>query len=260
MKTLLRVFLVLICAALLYSSAMYGYVWLQMRPITPLTAPSAVASLSSRPQVHMVHAVNSVARARAKDARYNGFEVDLNRVNGQLRVAHDESEFKNAVSLCDIFSAVKDPSQKTWWIDLKTHLTQADIDRLKKAVQHFSINPRRMLFETTAGETPLLLKQNGFPVLLSVIDGFNEDGGNAEKRARLNAEMQELLRQYQPFAIAGSLGKYPYLKAYFPHYNKAIYSATTVRPSLKKKFLKEAMFKDPSVLIFMQDEYTHFPF
>ena len=95
MKIISRILIVLICVALLYSSAMYGYIWLKMRPITPLTAPSAVASLSSRPQVHMVHAVNSVERARAKDAHYNGFELDLNRVNGKLRVAHDEKDFKN---------------------------------------------------------------------------------------------------------------------------------------------------------------------
>lgn len=260
MKIISRILIVLICVALLYSSAMYGYIWLKMRPITPLTAPSAVASLSSRPQVHMVHAVNSVERARAKDAHYNGFELDLNRVNGKLRVAHDEKDFKNSVTLCDIFSAVKDPSQKTWWIDLKTDLNQKDIDHLKEAASHFNISPRRMLFETAAGQTPELLNKNGFPILLSVIDGFNEDDGNSEKRAQLNAQMEELVRRYQPFAIAGSLGKYPYLKAYFPNYNKAIYSSTTVRPSLKKKFLKEAMFKDPSVLVFMQDEYTWLPF
>lgn len=260
MKIISRILIVLICVALLYSSAMYGYIWLKMRPITPQTAPSAVASLSSRPQVHMVHAVNSVERARAKDAHYNGFELDLNRVNGKLRVAHDEKDFKNSVTLCDIFSAVKDPSQKTWWIDLKTDLNQKDIDHLKEAASHFNISPRRMLFETAAGQTPELLNKNGFPILLSVIDGFNEDDGNSEKRAQLNAQMEELVRRYQPFAIAGSLGKYPYLKAYFPNYNKAIYSSTTVRPSLKKKFLKEAMFKDPSVLVFMQDEYTWLPF
>lgn len=260
MKIISRILIVLICVALLYSSAMYGYIWLKMRPITPLTAPSAVASLSSRPQVHMVHAVNSVERARAKDAHYNGFELDLNRVNGKLRVAHDEKDFKNSVTLCDIFSAVKDPSQKTWWIDLKTDLNQKDIDHLKEAASHFNISPRRMLFETAAGQTPELLNKNGFPILLSVIDGFNEDDGNSEKRAQLNAQTEELVRRYQPFAIAGSLGKYPYLKAYFPNYNKAIYSSTTVRPSLKKKFLKEAMFKDPSVLVFMQDEYTWLPF
>ncbi len=260
MKIISRILIVLICVALLYSSAMYGYIWLKMRPITPLTAPSAVASLSSRPQVHMVHAVNSVERARAKDAHYNGFELDLNRVNGKLRVAHDEKDFKNSVTLCDIFSAVKDPSQKTWWIDLKTDLNQKDIDHLKEAASHFNISPRRMLFETAAGQTPELLNKNGFPILLSVIDGFNEDDGNSEKRAQLNAQMEELVRRYQPFAIAGSLGKYPYLKAYFPNYNKAIYSSTTVRPSLKKKFLKEAMFKDPTVLVFMQDEYTWLPF
>lgn len=260
MKIISRILIVLICAALLYSTAMYGYVWLQMQPLTPLSAPSAAASLSSRPQVHMIHAVNSQDRALAKDARYEGFELDLNRVNGHLRVAHDQTHFNDSVALENIFSSVKHPEQKTWWIDLKTNLTQEDIDYLKTQAQRFNISPRRMLFETSGGDTADLLKQNGFPILLSVIDGFNEDDGNAEKRAQLNAQMEELVRRYQPFAIAGSLGKYPYLKAYFPNYNKAIYSATTVRPSLKKKFLKQAMFKDPTVLVFMQDEYTWLPF
>ena len=260
MKIFLRLLFVLLAAAVLYTAGTYGYIWNKMRPLTPLTQPSALASLSRRPQVHMVHAVNTVQRARAKDAHYDGFEIDISRVEGQLRVAHDEKDFKHAVTLCDIFAAVKNPAQKTWWLDLKTELTQEDVDRLKKAAAHFNINPRRMLFETGPGTTPDLLNRNGFPILLQVIDGFEQDGGSAQTRALLNAKMEQLLRRYQPFAIAASIGKYPYLKAYFPHYNKAIYTATTVRPSLKKKFLKDAMFKDPFLQIFMQDEYTWLPF
>ena len=260
MKLFARLFLLFICAALLYTSAMYGYVWLQMRPIAPIATASSLQSLDTRPQVHLIHAVNSTQRAQAKDAHYEGFELDLNRIDGRLMVAHDEKDFKKAVPLERIFSAIKHPQQKTWWIDLKTTLTQTDIDEIKAQATRFGISPRRMLFETGGGESADLLTQNGFPILLQVIDGFNEDEQDPQKRAELNTRMEEMLRRYQPFAIAGSLGKYPYLKAYFPNYNKAIYSATTVRPSLKKKFLKDAMFQDPRVLLFMQDEYTWAPF
>ena len=37
---------------------------------------------------------------------------------------------------------------------------------------------------------------------------------------------------------------------------KAIYYSATVRPSLKKTFMKRQMATDPSVRIFMLDEYT----
>ena len=260
MKLFARLFILLLCASLLYSSAMYGYVWLQMRPIDPITTVSGLQSLDTRPQVHLIHAVNSVRRAKAKDSHYEGLELDLNRMDGRLLVAHDEKDFKDAGSLEQLFSTATNPQQQTWWIDLKTTLTQADIDELKTLAARFSINPRRMFFETGGGETADLLTQNGFPILLQVVNGFNEDEQDPQKRAELNAQMEENIRRYRPFAIAGSLGKYPYLKAYFPNYNKAIYSATTVRPSLKKKFLKDALFKDPHVLLFMQDEYTWAPF
>lgn len=260
MKTASRLLILFICAALLYSTAMYGYVWMKMRPLSPIAPVSAVSSLDTRPQVRMVHAANSVRRAKAKDASYGGFELDLNRVNGKLMVAHDQRHFKDAVPLSDIFAAVKNPAQKTYWIDLKTPLSQSDIDELKAQAALYGVSPRRMLFETAGGPTAQLLGQNGFPILLQTVDGFDYGGPDAQKRAALNAEMETQIRKYRPFAVAGSLGKYPYLKAYFPQYNKAVYSATTVRPSLKKKFLSDAMLKDPKVLVWMQDEYTLLPF
>ncbi len=260
MKWIARILVLLISAALLYTTAMYGYVWLKMRPLTPIAPISAIASAATRPAVVMLHAVNSVQRAQAKDASYEGLEIDLNRVNGRMMVAHDEGNFTHAAELSAIFSALKNPEQKTWWIDLKTDLTQQDIDELKTLASHYKISPRRMLFEVTAGPTAQLLSKNGFPILLAVTDGFHEDGGKTQKRAELNARQEELLRQYQPYAIAASIGKYPYLKAYFPHYNKAIYSSTTVRPSLKKYFLQKAMLTDPSLRVWMKDEYTSLPF
>lgn len=261
MKKLCYCLLGLIGLAVIYSAATFIYVKIQMRPLPqPLAPQSEIASLATRPQVHLVHAVNSVRRAEAKDQDFEGFEVDLNRVNGRLMLAHDEEHFDRAIPLSALFEAVENPAGKTYWIDLKTDLTPQDIDELKALAAQFNVSPRRMLFETDGGETADLLNAAGFPILLKVIDGFDEDEGDAQKRTELNARMTEQLRRYHPFAIAGSLGKYPALRAYFPLYNKAIYSATTVRPSLKKKFLKDAMFQDPSVLLFMQDEYTALPF
>lgn len=260
MKTAAKFILLFVCASLLYTTTMYGYVWMKMRPVTPIAPASAVASASVRPQVLMLHRVNTVRRATAKAPRYEGFELDLNRVNGSLRVTHDAGKTENAATLGDIFSSVSNPGQKTWWIDLKTELTQNDIDDIKSAAARYGINPRRLLFETSAGPTALLLQKNGLPLILSVPDGFDRDGGDPQKRAALNARLEEQIRTYHPYAVAASFGKYPYLKAYFPNYNKAVYSSTTVRPSLKKKFLAEAMLRDPKVQIWMQDEYTALPF
>ena len=208
----------------------------------------------------MLHAVNSAKRAQAKSARYDGFEIDLNRHNGRLIVAHDEKDFSNAPTLEDIFSAIENPEQKTYWIDLKVPLTSEDIASIERIAARYKINPRKIFFETVGGETARMLTQSGFPILLPTPAGFEEDGNDSQKRALLNAQLEEMIHQYHPFAIAASIGKYPYLQAYFPHYNKAIYSSTTARPSLKKYFLAKAMFQDPKVFIFMQEEYTSLPF
>lgn len=262
-KNMKKFFFFLLCAAaagLFYSAVMFVYVKIQMRPLKPLVPASAAASHDMRRQVHLLHEVNSVQRAKAKDRDFEGFEMDLNRVNGQLMLAHDEKDFSRAVPLSAVFETVQKPAEKTYWMDLKTTLTPQDIDELKALAARYGVSPRRMLFETGPGETADLLNAAGFPILLQVVTGFGEDGNDPQTRAELNVQMEELLRRYRPFAIAASLGKYPALRAYFPLYNKAIYSATTVRPSLKKKFLKDAMFKDPTVLLFMQDEYTALPF
>lgn len=260
MKTIARLIIFLMCAALLYSTAMYGYVWMKMRPQTPIAPVSHIVSAAQRPQMRMLHRVNSVRRAKAKDGAYSAFELDVYRHGGKLLIAHDEKDLSSAPQPADIFCSVKNPGEKTWWLDVKTELSQQDIDVLKDHAARCGVKLRSMLFETECGPQALLLQKNGLPVLLSVPHGFDDDGGNPQKRIRLNAELEEQIRRCQPFALAGSFGKYPYLKAYFPHYNKAIYSATTVRPSLKKKFLADAILKDPSVLIWMQDEYTALPF
>lgn len=260
MKTTARLIIFLMCAALLYSTAMYGYVWMKMRPQTPLSPASHIVSAAKRPQMRMLHRVNSVRRAQAKDAAYQAFELDLYRQDGKLLAAHDEKNLSGAPEPGAIFCAVKNPAEKTWWLDVKTELSQQELDQLKSQAVRCGVHPRSMLFEVPCGPQAQLIQQNGFPVLLSVPHDFDNDGGDPQRRTRLNVQLEEQIRQCQPFALAGSFGKYPYLKAYFPHYNKAIYSSTTVRPSLKKKFLADAMLKDPSVLIWMQDEYTALPF
>ncbi len=260
MKTTARILIVLICIALLYSTAMYGYVWMQMRPLAPQAPVSALQSAANRPQVHMIHAVNSVRRARAKDASFDGMEIDLHRKDSQLVAAHDPSDFQHAPQLGEIFAALAHPETKTFWLDIKTELTQADLDQLKETARQYHIHPRRMLFEAKAGPTADLVTANGFPLLLQIPGDFLEDEGNPQLRAQHNAGLEELLRRYQPFAIAASLGKYKTLQTYFPHYNKAIYSSTTKRPSLKKYFMTRLMQEDPSVRVWMQDEYTALPF
>ena len=239
---------------------MYGYVWMQMRPLAPQAPVSALQSAANRPQVHMIHAVNSIKRAKAKDASYEGMEIDINLKGSQLIAAHDVSQFDKAPRLEEIFAALAHPEEKTFWLDVKTQLTQGDIDQLKQLARQYHIHPRRMLFEVKAGPAADLLTRNGFPILLQIPGHFLDDGKDLQKRAQLNAELEDLLRRYQPYAIAASLGKYKTLSAYFPHYNKAIYSSTTVRPSLKKYFMTHRMQNDPSVRIWMQDEYTSLPF
>lgn len=260
MKIIFRIVIILISTALLYTSAMYGYAWIKVRPITPAAPVSELTTARTMPFVHMIHRVNTVNRARAKDKAYIGMEIDLSRVNGKLLVAHDASNFDQAVPLESIFSAVQNPSQKIWWIDLKNSLSQADIDDLLATAAKYHIPTEHLLFETTAGKTAQRLKQNNLLLLLQLPDGISAAIRRPQQHMAYNASLEKLLQQYQPYALTASLGKYPYLKTYFPHYNKAIYSSTIIRPSLKKYFLTRIMCHDPSVVIWMQDEYTAFPF
>lgn len=263
MKRTFPFFRVLCLTAAAYAAFMYGYVQLKFIPLTPVSEPwqTHTAPAAWPGDILFIHAVNTPQRARAKDARYDGMEMDLNRLpDGTLVLAHDPSRFKNASTLQDVWSALKTPGQKTYWLDLKIPLTQADIDALARTAARFNIPKTRLFFETEGGDTARLLTQNGFPILLQTPDGFDEDGGDSARRAALNARLAKVLEEYRPAAVAGSLGKYPYLRAYFPQINKAIYTSTTKRPSLKKTFLAQAMKKDPAVKIFMVDEYTALPF
>lgn len=164
MKKLCYCLLGLIGLAVIYSAATFIYVKIQMRPLPqPLAPQSEIASLATRPQVHLVHAVNSVRRAQAKDQDFEGFEVDLNRVNGRLMLAHDEEHFDRAIPLSALFEAVANPEGKTYWIDLKTDLTPQDIDELKALAAQFNVSPRRMLFETDGGGNGGFVKRRGLP-------------------------------------------------------------------------------------------------
>lgn len=254
---------VCIAAALCYAAFMYAYVQQKFVPLSPL---ADVYNITSAPaawdsDVLFIHAVNTPARARAKDARYRGLEIDLNRLpDGSLVAAHDATRFHQASALKDILAALKNPAEKTYWLDLKIPLTQADIDQITQTAQAFHIAKEQLFFEAPGGETARVLTKNGFPILLSLPDGFDQDDNQPARRAELNAQLAALLKEYQPAAIAGSLGKYPYLRAYFPQVNKAVYTSTTKRPSLKKTFLAQKIKQDPSVKIFMVDEYTPLPF
>ncbi len=259
MKRISRTFILFLAGILLYTTAMYGYVWFQTRPATALTPVSALTSYDKRPALHLIHAVNDIRRAQVKEKSFDGVEIDINHFNGQLVAAHDHPNEKSPL-LTDILAALTEPEKKTFWLDVKTTLTQDDMIQFKQIAQQFHIHPRRMLFEVKGGAIADLLTANGFPILLQIPSHFNKDHHDPQLRRELNAELEDLLRQYHPFAIAASLGKYPYLKTYFPHYNKAIYSSTTKRPSLKKYFLTRAMRQDPHVLVWMQDEYTALPF
>lgn len=249
-----------ILAGLLYAPFMRFYVKRMMTPLQPLLAPAQEQAYTQGyrpPSPRFLHAVNTVYRARQKDAKYPGFEMDIIRSpQGGLLVGHDESALPYAVNLADIFASLNNPQNKTYWLDLKIPLNETDVKYLQSLALRFGIPKEQLMFETSAGETAQLLKEAGFSILLQLPDGFDKDDSSPQKRQRLNQLLADQLQQYQPQAVVGSFGKYKYLQAYFPNTRKAIYYSSTKRPSLKKTYLQEAFDKDPSVIIFMTDEYN----
>ena len=243
-----------------YTAFIYVYTECKFAPLPLLTEPSAAAPSAAwnAPDKQLfLHQVNTVRRAKKKETKYAGYELDLlPGQDGTLWVAHDESQLKRRVTLQDIFAALKNPQAKTWWLDLKTDLTSAELDEIINTAARFGIPKEHLFLETGPGPTAKLIKQKGLGLLLALTDGFDEDDNNPQKRRALNAKALKEWQEYQPHAVSASFGKYAYLRAYFPNMPKAIYYSATVRPSLKKTFMKRQMATDPSVRIFMLDEYT----
>ena len=246
-------------AALLaaYGAFMYVYTDHMFAPITLLAQPNPQAPSSAwqAPLVPFIHKVNTPARARKKDRKFGGFEVDVWTEQDKILAAHDARETQKGVLLSDIFAAVKHPAQKVWWLDVKQELSPAHLDAILAAAQTYNIPTTHLFFEVSPGPTAKLLKARNLPLLLGLGEGFEEDNQDPSKRAKLNAQALEEWQEYQPSAVAASFGKYAYLRAYFPHMPKAIYYSATQRPSIKKFFMRRHLQKDPSVRIFMTDEY-----
>lgn len=244
-----------------YAAFMYVYTEWKFAPVELLQEPNHAAPHAqwNAPQERLfIHQVNTVRRAKNKDRSYNGYELDLlpETAGGELFVAHDESALPGKVKLADIFSAVKNPQDKTYWLDLKTELTPAQLDEILQTARQFNVPEQNLLFETVPGPTAKLINQKGLALLLQLTDGFDEDEKDPAKRAEINRRALAEWTEYRPAAVTASFGKYPYLRAYFPDMPKAVYYSATRRPSLKKPFMVRHIQKDPSVRIFMIDEYT----
>lgn len=260
-KIILSVILLAVFSFGAYAAFMYVYTEWKFAPVELLREPdpSAPHAQWKAPQNGLfIHRVNTVRRAKNKDKSYNGYELDLmpDEPGEELFVAHDSNALPGKVKLADIFSAVKRPQDKTYWLDLKTELTPAQLDEILQTARQFNVPPENLLFETVPGSTARLINKKGLGLLLQLPDGFDEDGKDPAKRAQINRQALAEWTEYRPAAVSASFGKYPYLRAYFPDMPKAVYYSATRRPSLKKPFMARHMKEDSSVKIFMIDEYT----
>jgi len=254
---------VLLCVALAgaYIAFMYVYTENMFAPVTLLAAPQTQAPHTPglEKYTRFIHRVNTPVRARQKDKRFKGFEVDIWMKDDQVLVAHDAVQSQREQPLTAIFETVSQPAQKIWWLDLKQDMSSEQLENLLRITAQYQIPPENLLFESVPGPTAQLIKTRGLNLLLQLPEGFNEDRGEASLRHQINEQALALWEQYQPVAVSASFGKYAYLREYFPNMPKAIYYSATVRPSVKKALMAARIQKDPSVKIFMTEEYTWLP-
>lgn len=245
-----------------YIAFMFVYTENMFAPVTLLAAPQTQAPHTPGPEKYtrFIHKVNTPTRARQKDKRFEGFEVDIWMKEGQVVVAHDAAEAQREQPLTAIFEAVAQPAQKMWWLDLKQEISPEQLDNLLRITEQYQIATDHLLFEAVPGPTAQLIQTRGLNLLLQLPEGFNEDRGDASIRRQINEQALALWEQYKPMAVSASFGKYAYLREYFPNVPKAIYYSATVRPSIKKPLMAVRMQKDPSVKAFMTEEYTWLPF
>ena len=244
----------------LYVIGAYFYTLNHVRPVSPVVTPSLTKSPTIwKPEVFsFIHQTNERQRMLTKSRRYQGFEIDTYTEPGkrEIRVAHDPRQFKNQMTLQAAFAIPKDPKHSYYWIDMKSPLTQEQIDDVKNIARMSGVPLENLIFEPPASEDEhaKLLVQNGLNVIL-FITGF-EKNMTPQQTADLVAKTQQRIDEIKPLAISSGMGIYPYLKAYFPNYYKAICYNTTKRPSLKKFFMRRQMRKDPTVIMFLNDEYN----
>ena len=245
----------------LYVGGCYFYTLKHLHTVTPMATPITVATNTTwRPTAFSyIHQVNERQRMLTKSKRYNGFEIDIYTQPNDptIYVAHDPSQFKYKMTLQAVFSIPKDPKEAFFWIDMKTSLTQAQIDQVKQIAQVCGVPLENLIFEPpyTDPAQGKLLAQNGLHVILFVT-GFYKKNLSAEQTQALIDKIQQQIQEIQPLALASGMGNYPYLKTYFPNYYKALCYNTTKRPSLKKFFMRRLMKKDPTVIMLLNDEYN----
>lgn len=241
-----------------YTALCYFLARAKTIPAPAITTPSAVQTAQNAylPNDFLfLHQVNTPKRLVRKERKFNNFEIDLYpaQQSEQLYAAHDDEAIKSDILLEDLFSSLKTPARYNYWLDIKAPISQANIDYVKTVAAKYNINPQRLIFEPSDDATALLLRQNGFNILLFT-PGFKENLP-ADKLAALIKKTEERINTLQPIAISGGISSYHMFKTYFPNYRKAIYYTTTKRPSLKKVFLIRFMKNDPQVAIFLTDEY-----
>ena len=257
-KLILLTILFAVVCAFTYVSFMYVYTDHMFAPIVPLDRPHEITDMKPWPATitPFIHKINTPQRARQKDKKFNGFEVDVLPLEGKLLAAHDLQEAKRDIRLADIFAAVAHPQSKVWWIDIKGELSDDHLNEILLLATHYNIPKEHLFFEASPSPTAKRIQQKGLNLLLTLPDFFDQDLNKPAIRATLNAKVLALWKEYQPHALAASFGKYAYLQTYFPNMPKAIYYSATQRPSIKKPFMRQHMDKDSSVKIFMTDEYT----
>lgn len=252
--------IVFLTALAAYAVMMYVYVENRFAPLALLTEPQKTTLPSvwkPAKQLLFLHQVNTPNRAKRKENRFDGYEVDiLVSAEGEVLVGHDEKDLSKKITLSDIWSAMKNPADKFYWLDLKTELSDTQLDEIVGHAKTFGIRPENLFFESLPNDTAKKISKKGLILMLQLMNGFNEDENSITKRQAINLALQTQWQEYKPAAVTASFGKYAALKSYFPNAAKAIYYSATVRPTLKKTFMKKSMKADDSVKIFMLDEYT----
>lgn len=259
-RVILYIILLLVFSFGAYAAFMYVYTEWKFLPVELLQEPNPAAphaEWKAPGTLLYLHQVNTPRRAARKETAYDGYEIDLQTDdNGSLWVAHDPEEMAQEIKLADIFAALKNPGQKAYWLDLKNQLTPEQLEQILLTAKAFHIPQENLLLETVPGDTAALINKKGLNLLLQVPESFDKDFSDPQNRKEINQNALQEWQKYQPAAVSASFGKYPYLRAYFPKMPKAIYYSSTKRPSLKKPFMVRHMKEDPSVKIFLLDEYT----
>lgn len=163
------------------------------------------------------HHVDDIELANIKKEIFKGIEIDImfDDTRDSLFVSYDKSQLDNSLALQQYFRLLNNPQKTRYWIDFK-NLTEENVKRAATLMlQVFSTFIKNVYIESDNSKALAFLSKKGFNVIYTVgyIPLLNKNDSIA-----FSEQIQNVVTELKPYALATNYIRYEFVKMYFPQY------------------------------------------